>query len=159
MRWIREDGIHITLKFLGEVDEGKVKQVTSALETISSLHSAVRILISGLGTFPEKGRPRIIWLGAREETGHLKGLVEGIEKEMEKIGFEKETRYFKPHVTIGRVKRYRDPGKGFFMKQEHREISFGSFQAEQIVLMKSTLLPDGARYEKIATFPLKKQPS
>ncbi len=158
VRWVREDGIHITLKFLGEADEEKVKQVALALEKVSSLYRPMNINISSLGCFPNKQKPRVIWLGAREETGDLKRLVNDVEKKMEDLGFKKEARDFKAHVTLGRVKSHRDAGKGILFKKEHETLSFGSFHADHIVLMKSTLLPDGARYEKIGKFPLKRPP-
>ena len=75
---------------------------------------------------------------------------------LEKIGFEKEKREFKPHITLGRVKRYRKVGNGFPVNWKDKEISFGFFCAEQVFLMKSTLRPDGARYEKIGTFAFMK---
>jgi 2'-5' RNA ligase len=157
VRWVREDGIHITLKFLGEVDATKADEVTRSLEQISSRHSAMSINISQLGKFPERGAPRIIWLGAQEDSGALKKLAVDIEEEMRKIGFEKENRDFKPHVTLGRVKRYQQVEKGIPAKWNHEEISFGSFRAEQIFLVKSTLRPDGARYEKIGNFTFREE--
>ncbi len=157
VRWVREDGIHITLKFLGEIDKIKSEEVILSLEQISSRYAAMSISISQLGKFPERGIPRVIWLGAQEDTGILKKLSADIEEEMEKIGFEKEKREFKPHVTLGRVKRYREAGKSIPINWSDKEISFGSFWAEHIFLMKSTLRPDGARYEKIKSFSFKEQ--
>lgn len=157
VRWVNEDGIHITLKFLGEVDEEKAKAVAYSLEKVSSRFASMRISISHLGRFPERGSPRVFWIGAKEESGALRKLALNIEEEMEKIGFEKEKREFKPHITLGRVKRYRKAGKDFPVNWDDREVSFGSFCAEHVFLMKSTLRPDGARYEKIGTFAFMKE--
>lgn len=159
VKWVRDEGIHVTLKFLGEVQEGKVKEITKALEQVSSQYDALDIDICHLGRFPERGDPRVIWVGVLEKTGALRELAFGIEKELEKIGFERENRAFKPHVTLGRVRRGRKSERKSSPVLENKEISFGSFQAKHIFLIKSILRPEGAQYEKIGTFALRKGPS
>jgi 2'-5' RNA ligase len=159
VKWVRDEGIHITLKFLGEVPESKVEMITKTLEQVSTRYEALDIEICHLGRFPERGDPRIIWVGALESTGILKDLALDIEKELGKIGFEREKRSFKPHVTLGRVRRGRGSGKISSLMLENKVISFGSFQAKHIYLIRSILRPDGARYEKIGTFAFRKEPT
>ncbi len=156
VRFVRPEGIHLTLKFLGEVHETDSENIAGTLNDVRRLHMPFQVEVSSLGRFPEKGRPRVVWSGVKEETGILARLADDIEVAMEKIGFEKETRGFKPHITIGRVKGAGGEDRGLRLLEENSERNFGSYEVDRFHLIKSTLLPDGARYEKLRTFELGK---
>ncbi len=156
VRFVRPEGIHLTLKFLGEVTEEKTERITTALNDVSRSHIPFRVEVRSLGRFPERGRPRVVWSGVREETGILPVLADQIEMAMEKIGFEKEKRGFKAHITLGRVKGGGGEDRGLRLLEENSERIFGSYEVDRFHLIKSTLLPDGARYEKLRTFELGK---
>ncbi|MEW5806653.1 MAG: RNA 2',3'-cyclic phosphodiesterase [Acidobacteriota bacterium] len=154
VKWVRPEGIHLTLKFLGEVDESKVESIASALREVAARYQPFCINVSSLGRFPENGKPRVVWCGIREEKGTLVKLAKEIESRMELAGFEREDRDFKPHVTIGRVKVPGRDAEGLQFLGKQKEIHFGSFEADRFHLIRSILLPDGARYEKIQEFVL-----
>lgn len=158
VRWVRRDGIHLTLKFLGEVEDHQLNLLLEGLKEVSAHHQPFPVDVFSLGRFPERGRPRVVWCGVREEKGSLKELAGEIETRMEKIGFKREERDFKAHVTLGRVRTPGGDEAGLkcLEKQNHRP--FGSFEVDRFHLIKSTLLPDGARYEKLHSFELRKNP-
>jgi len=150
--WVKKESIHLTLKFLGEIEERKVRDVSEKLKLISSKIKPFRIKVEGTGWFPEKSHnPRVLWIGVRyPET--LKILWEEIEKEMEKIGFKREEREFSPHITIGRVKGNGSIQKVIDSLKKH-EVLFGEMDVKGITIFQSILKPDGAEYipiEKIS---------
>ena len=156
VRWVRQDGIHLTLKFLGEVDEKRMDAIVKALKVTASNHDPFHAEVEALGRFPERGRPRVVWSGVKEERGLLKRLAQEVEMSMEREGFERETREFRPHITLGRVKVPGQDEAGLSFLEEHRMTRFGPCEIDRFDLMKSTLLPDGARYEKLGSFLLGK---
>ncbi|MEW6455922.1 MAG: RNA 2',3'-cyclic phosphodiesterase [Acidobacteriota bacterium] len=153
IKWIREEGIHLTLKFLGEIDENKLNLINNKLKKISESIPSFSLIVQGMGTFPERSKsPRVIWIGIKEET-NLKRLQENIEEEMEKLSFQRETRKFSPHITIGRVKDSKHITKILDVIEKERETLFGKIKVKEIILFRSILKPDGAQY-----IPLEKSP-
>ncbi len=153
--WVKKESIHLTLKFLGEIDEKKIKEVSEKLKLISSKIKPFRIRIEGTGWFPEKGsHPRVLWIGVKYPE-HLKILWEEIEKELEKIGFEKEGREFSPHITIGRVKGNGSINKVLDILRKFTTYLFGEMEVKRIILFQSILKPDGAEYIPLEKFDFK----
>jgi len=147
--WVRPEAIHLTLKFLGEIDEKKIPEIETATRKAIQGYTPFFLRIMGLGVFPNLKRPRIIWLGINGEGDNLLRLQSRIEEEMEKIGHAAEKRAFKPHLTIGRV---RDPSglKGLIDAIEsEREIELGGFKAEEVLIMRSDLRPEGSIYARL----------
>ncbi len=147
--WVRPEAIHLTLKFLGEIDEKGIPEIESAIRRATKGFIPFYLRIMSLGVFPDIKRPRIIWLGINEEGDNLLRLQSRIEKEMEKIGHPREERGFKPHLTIGRV---RDPYglKGLIDAIEsEKEVELGGFKAEEVLIMRSDLRPEGPIYTRL----------
>ncbi len=152
--WVKKESIHLTLKFLGEIEEGKIRDVSEKLKLISSKIKPFRIKIEGTGWFPEKSsNPRVLWVGVKFPE-QLKILWEEIEREMGKIGFKQEEREFSPHITIGRVK-----GNGSIHKildiLKKSSTLFGEIEVKGIILFQSILKPDGAEYNALEKFDFK----
>jgi len=149
--WTRPEGIHVTLKFLGEIDEGSVEKVVAALTAIGSF-AEFEIDVRGFGFFPDARRPRVFWAGI-QATGGLAVLAEHVEETMEPLGFAPEGRAFTPHLTLARFKIPRpQPGLAAAVeKQGH--VSLGRFQVSQFFLFESKLSPKGAEYRRVARFP------
>jgi len=152
IRWTRAEGLHITLKFLGEVPTAKVEQVKRSLSEVH-LPAPIAIAIEGDGYFPTERSPRIIWLGIRSgpELAELAGLIEN---QMEALGFAKETRPFSAHLTLGRVGA---PGKIVAVQEllRRREpLALGSFTANEFFLYESKPSRSGSVYTKIARFDM-----
>jgi 2'-5' RNA ligase len=98
--------------------------------------------------FPNFTRPRVLWVGLKKGTEELKNIAQSIDNELEKMGFKKEERDFKPHLTIGRIKFIPNPQK-FLQKMNSEEFKGEMFTAREILIMKSDLKPTGAIYTKL----------
>lgn len=155
VRWVAPENIHITLKFLGEVNEGLISAIQEGLSAICAGHDIFTITIKGAGAFPNFKYPNVLWIGI-DESKELKRLYEDIEEFMSKLGFEKEGRKFSPHLTIGRVKNRKgiEPViKGLYT---FKDTFWGSIEVREVLLMRSVLKPAGSEYSKIAVFQLSK---
>ncbi|WP_022853167.1 RNA 2',3'-cyclic phosphodiesterase [Thermodesulfatator atlanticus] len=159
VRWVRPEGIHLTLKFFGEVPEEKIPAIAKVVEQVlKDLRlSELELGIKGMGAFPSLRSPRVVWVGL---TGNLKALVllqQKLEEAFEKIGFPREKRPFVPHVTLGRVKSYQRKEALFNKIKEHLEdevIPTGEIKIGELILYESTLHPKGAIYTPLKRFPL-----
>ena len=149
VKWVTEHQMHLTLKFLGNIEETKVQEISDALTSIANSTREFTITLSNIGTFPNAKRPRVIWIGVNKGKNKLKLLAGQIETELEKLDFPKETRDFKSHLTLGRV---RSPKNLQNLTKLLTEVSFQSESAikiNKLILFQSTLTPKGAIYKKI----------
>jgi 2'-5' RNA ligase len=153
IRWVRPQGIHLTLKFFGAISESDVANISRAVENTTSKIAPFTLGIKRVGAFPDAKRPRVLWLGMDGEVDTLIRLQKEVDAELHKGGFEKEDRPFRPHLTLARIK---DPRGliGLAKIMEKREAyEAGSFFAAGLNLFKSDLTPKGAVYTKLAYFP------
>src|SRR3989338_5342197 len=104
VKWVEKDNIHLTLKFLGEVDEERCEKIKSILDEIASQTKQFEISLKDLGAFPKIDYPRVVWVGLDKGITESKELAERIDAALSEIGFQKETRPFAAHLTIGRVR-------------------------------------------------------
>ncbi len=146
-RWVRSENIHLTLKFLGEVSD-EAEGIASALREAASRHAPFELAPSGFGGFPSERKTRVIWAGAKGDIHPLRDLAEDVEASLEPLGFERESRRFSPHFTLGRAKRR--PVK---MEIEN-EPDIPAFVVEEILLIKSETKKEGAVYTPLETFRL-----
>lgn len=158
VRWVRPDGIHLTLKFLGEVSTGSLTQLTDVLERVSSSHAPLDVYIGGLGCFPNMRRPRVIWVGVEEASGQLAALQQALDGQFERIGYRREGRPFSPHLTLGRVRE----GAAVDAVQEAGRIvalepatDLSQVHVTAVCLFRSDLRPSGAIYTRLAEVPLR----
>jgi len=154
VRWVGTAGMHLTLKFLGEITEEQSARVSSVLERIVPRHQPFELVLEKTGAFPPGRRnPRVLWVGV-VPSPPLQALQEDIEAEMEKLGFPREERRFHPHLTIGRVKF---PARLDLLMREmdkHREQMFGEMRVDKFILFQSILRPSGAVYNILKEFGL-----
>jgi len=150
VKWVEEENIHITMKFLGDVDDGKVGEINDSLETVK--HDTFKCEVKGFGTFPNEDYIKVMWAGIEPES-QFKILSDKIEKTLEPIGFKKESR-FHPHATIGRVRLVKDKEKLKASIVELKTEIFGEFELNQFKLRKSTLTPKGPVHEDVSVFSL-----
>ena len=149
-RWVRAENLHVTLKFLGEVDEGKLAAVRSALGEVRSEQEA-NLEFRGLGFFPNEKHPRVFWAGIKAPPS-LKALAGDIESAMEKLGIPREKREFSPHLTLARFERPRFPEALRKAIAENMEREFGTLRTNDFHLIQSKLKPPGAEYATLASF-------
>jgi len=157
IRWARTGNIHLTLKFLGEINSSRVEQVKQSLYPISNKFSPFNLNIYGSGCFPGKKRPRVLWLGMEQGTENpLFGIHQWIEDQLEQLNFDKEKRRFSPHLTIGRVRARQetDFSDMFTFMEENPFTSIEMFVSE-IFFIRSYLKSSGAEYQVIEKYLLK----
>jgi len=145
VRWVGAGGMHLTLKFLGPVDDGQAARIQAILTGIGRRHPAFPLRPAGTGAFPNAGSPRVLWVGFAAEPGLL-ALQADLDASLEAEGFEREARAFTPHLTLGRVKGPGRIDKAMLELDKHREEAFGTMTARKVTLFESLLLPQGAEY-------------
>jgi len=153
VRYVKPVSIHLTLKFLGEVDPEIVPELATSLENAIQTQDGFNLLLGGLGCFPNHRSPRIIWCGIEAETENLLRLQQQVEATCEAHGFPAEDRVFHPHLTLGRVKGKRN------LQALSDCIKMGSdlecrLRVDHFNIYQSTLKPQGAVYTVLKTIPL-----
>jgi len=144
--WTRPEGMHLTLKFLGEVEEKRVPKIEAALDSAANSIGAFSLSVSGMGTFPDIRRPRVIWIGLKEQGNNLIRLQRSVEEEFNKTGFSPEDREFTPHITLGRIRSQKNVEKLLSLIEKLRDVELDGFDASCVYLMQSQLRPTGAVY-------------
>jgi 2'-5' RNA ligase len=157
VRWVRAEGIHLTLKFLGDTPQDKIPTIQEALTVVARNAPACDLTVSGLGCFPSCRRPRVLWVGVQEPTGRLRALWKAVEEVMISVGYKPERHGFSPHLTLGRVRRQSSRGD---LKEIGDAVTgtaadrLAAFSADRFELIRSMLKPTGAEYTTLATFRL-----
>jgi RNA 2',3'-cyclic 3'-phosphodiesterase len=152
--WTNPDNVHLTLKFLGEIDKKLVSKVEQVcLETISSM-SPFNLSINRIGLFPNERHPRVLWIGLGGEIETLEKLQERLDERLADIGFEIEEKDFQPHLTVGRIRSNKNL-REMLKRSDGYSLPTLSFVVEEIVLMKSDLLSSGACYSELAKARMK----
>jgi len=166
VRWARPEGIHLTLKFLGEVTEQEVGPLRLELaKAVPGSTSPFPVDVAGTGVFPEKGRPRVVWAGLRQDGEALPGeradslvelraAVEGAVRAAGLTRVKEETRPFKPHLTLARLGEGRPPAALAEAIASRREMPVGRFVVSSVWLFQSHLKPGGAVYRKMEEYRL-----
>jgi len=157
--WVRTEGIHLTLKFLGDVAPGLIEDIKPALAGIASQTAPIHLEPAGCGASPTIKSPRVIWVGLRGQSGPLAELARRVEAAMVPLGFKPEDRPFKPHLTLGRVKGRQGLQDLQQLLLAHLDFTAEPFDAVEVVLYKSDLRPDGARYAPLLTAPFSGRPA
>jgi 2'-5' RNA ligase len=157
VRWSRVTGIHLTLKFLGDVAESDLPRVEDVLAQVGQRHAPFALTVGGVGCFPNLKRPRVVWVGVQEESGALAALQRDVVKSLVPLGFEPEKRAFHPHLTLGRAKRGVRPADLRRLGEVIAATEVGELDNIQVAsfrLMRSDLRPDGAVYTSLAAVDL-----
>ena len=153
IRWLPPANFHLTLKFLGDVDEAKVAPIAAALERELYPFSCFTINAKGLGVFPDLKRPRILWVGL--VGGELNALASTVEKALVPFGFAAERRTFAPHLTVGRCRQFDGSPKELGDEIEKwRGHDFGRSNVDEVILFQSVLKPEGAVYRPLKVVAL-----
>ena len=149
-RWVSPDSIHVTLKFIGAVPDKRVEDIDAALTGLT--WKPFTVTVHGVGFFPGTRSPRVFWAGMDAPT--MEGLCEQLDTRMERLGFEKEKRAFRPHITLARARDSRIDSSLVTAADEFQEHDFGSFTVDRMFLIKSTLKPSGSVYETLKEYLL-----
>ena len=155
VKWVAPENTHVTLKFLGGVEESRLPEVYAACEKAAAGSKPIDLEMKAVGCFPSMKRPRVVWLGIEKGAEEVKRLQQKIENELGRIGFPREEREFTAHLTIGRVKGKQGISNLCRLLEAERNIFIGSMQAETISVMKSETLPSGPVYTELRAIPLR----
>jgi RNA 2',3'-cyclic 3'-phosphodiesterase len=152
--WEREEKLHLTLKFLGDVDDAQLECVTEAVAKAAKKCAKFKLQIVNTGVFPNSRRARVLWLGVRDEDQGLAQLQRILENECKSCGFVREKRRFSAHLTVARL---REPENCGALAVAHSERNFVSdeFEVSEIVIYQSRLLPGGSRYTVVSKHELR----
>jgi 2'-5' RNA ligase len=147
IKWVRPEGIHVTLKFLGEVPEARERELRAALSRAAAGTHPLPLVVDGFGAFPAVERPRIIWAGVDQDPA-LELLQHRVEQEFAPLGFPPEGRPFRPHLTLGRAARESRPGPCLGLAEtlaglQHQETTL----VGTVDLMQSVLQSAGPAYQ------------
>ncbi len=153
IRWVRPEGIHLTLKFFGDIFAADVANITAAAEKAVEKEEPFSLLIGGAGVFPDPRRPRVLWLGMNGDVERLLAFQKGLDQSLHEIGFPREERPFRPHLTLGRIKTPRGLIGLARALEKGEEYTAGRFVASGLSLLQSELTPRGAMYKQLKWFP------
>jgi 2'-5' RNA ligase len=153
VRWETPDKFHITIRFLGNIEESKLGGVVSKIESVAGSFHPFPLVYESVGAFPNIGHPNIVWIGSQNPDGTLVRLKDALDRGLQPYGFEIEKRAFHPHVTLGRVKGQRG------IRDLTRILEKCTFEPRSatvggIFVMRSMLKPQGAEYSLVRSIPL-----
>jgi len=150
VRWASAEILHVTVKFLGDVERTQLVEAARAVEETAARREPWEAELAGLGWFPPRGRPRVVWAGVEAGRVRLIELAEGVEEALEPLGFPPESRRFHPHVTLGRVRSSGDLSALTAALKERGDRRFGTFEVDSVITFESELRPQGPIHTVVA---------
>jgi RNA 2',3'-cyclic 3'-phosphodiesterase len=156
-RWVKPEGIHLTLKFLGDVPTSKLEDIFQAVYRACEKYQPFSLRVADLGCFPNVRSPHVVWVGVHEETGQLAALQQAVEREVSPLGFPPEGRAFTPHLTLARVREEAGRTQVAALGKAVAEVQVGDLahmQVTAVSVMQSNLKPGGAVYTELFRSPL-----
>lgn len=154
VKWVAGEHFYLTLKFLGDTPEPRCADVLQAMRCCCTGFSSFELCLAGLGVFPSRGRPKVVWVGLGGEKDRLLDLQGSLEQELHKLGFPPEGRQYAPHLTLGRPREYGILDPLIKEIENQKQIRLGAWQVSAVHLMQSTLTLGGPIYTVLATVPL-----
>ena len=148
-KWVRASNMHLTLKFLGNIDENEVAAAGRAMGECIGGRGPMTLRAKGVGLFPGLRRPRVIWVGLSGETEALADYQKALEDALESFGFPKENRPFSAHLTVARIRERIDLKKLSDMVERLEKLASEPFEVDRITLFKSDLRPEGPLYTSL----------
>jgi 2'-5' RNA ligase len=152
VKWVAAGGIHLTLKFIGDLDSGRVPQVLEAVRHAVAGEPPFGLVIQDLGAFPNLQRPNVVWAGLRGQTDAAARIAQRLEDACGRLGIAREERPFSPHLTLGRLRREAGPDERRMVGDAVRRLhtgAFGELAVGAVSLMRSELRPAGAVYSEL----------
>jgi 2'-5' RNA ligase len=141
--WVKPENLHLTLKFLGDIDDIQVPRLTAKISQLAQQHGAFTANLKGFGFFPSPQRPRILYVSIQEQIP-FKQLVQHLDSLLEPLGFAPE-QHFTPHITLARIKNFKNLER---LRQRLDDMPFRqTFSFNAVTLFSSTLYTDGVRYQ------------
>jgi len=157
VRWVKAEGIHLTLFFLGDVLVSRLAEFQRVLAPVAQTAQRIEFAVEGAGVFPNLHHPNVIWVGVRDINGHLAALHHGVNMALAELGFQPEERPFEPHLTLGRVNRNSGSEAASRVGEAVGRLKLGHLSDErpyELILFRSELKSTGAEYTPLQVFPL-----
>jgi len=154
VKWVEPSRIHLTLKFFGNIDEGTCDEIMDAVGKAASDVKPFTLAVKGLGAFPNTRNPRVIWLGVEDGGGALRPLQRAIEERLGEIGYPREEREFKAHLTLGRARSGKGRTELLQRMEDLYHAVLGEFRVGRLILFKSDLKPTGPIYTELRAVKL-----
>ncbi|MEE2880697.1 MAG: RNA 2',3'-cyclic phosphodiesterase [Chloroflexota bacterium] len=157
IRWVRPEGIHLTLKFMGDIDSNKIEALLLLLPEITTEFAPFELTLSELGCFPNNRRPRVLWAGVKGNLSILQDLHLALDNVVNQVGLPRERRSFSPHLTLGRVRRNVSESEVNQIGQIIGSTSLPdtpSWTNRTVDLMRTELDPEGSRHYLVGSFPM-----
>ena len=152
--WVKPGNIHLTLKFLGDVDPADLDSIGGAIESVTMRHRSFSLCLGGVGAFPNLARPRVMWAGVKVGKERVYDLAEDINSALSHCGFSFDTKKFNPHLTIARLKGRMDLRPYTAEYHQYDRIDGAEMTVDTISLVRSQLHPQGAIYSTLQSYPL-----
>jgi len=153
-RWVRPENIHLTLKFIGDTPETEIDKISAALLQAASLSSPMVLNANSIGIFPNIRKPRVLWAGLEGQVEELCCLQRELDVQLETLGFKRDKKPFRGHLTLGRFKQGGNVGPVSEAVQKYQDTNFGVINVNDIALFLSDLKPSGPVYKKLASAAL-----
>ena len=155
VRWVRPEGIHITVVFMGDVREEDIAGIGNEMGKVCSEFAPFQASLKGMGCFPSCRNPRVIWIGLEGDVERMSSLRDELQKPLASFGVRAEKRRFNPHLTLGRFKKpSRDEDEIGKLIDAYQDLKSQVCSLHELVLFKSDLKPGGAIYTKMLSWPL-----
>lgn len=154
IKWVDAESLHVTLRFLGEVDAARVVELQSLLTRPLSSRG-FSLVLGGAGCFPSVGPPRVLWIGVCEGTDEARAVFAELEARLSLLEFPREARVYTPHLTLGRVREIsREEGRGVRERLAKVAAPLATSRVDRVTLYRSHLTSSGSRYESLMEIPL-----
>jgi 2'-5' RNA ligase len=155
-KWVKPENMHITIVFMGSIEDTMVQPIGEAVRGVVSQYDPMSVYLNGIGCFPDARRPRVLWIGLGGEIERLAQLRDALMQKLIPFGIKEEKRDFRPHLTLGRFKKFSGANRDELQKvlKKYSGLSGPEFVLRELVMFKSELRPDGARYSKLHIFPI-----
>ncbi|HXN40358.1 MAG TPA: RNA 2',3'-cyclic phosphodiesterase [Myxococcaceae bacterium] len=145
-KWVKAEGIHVTLAFLGHLADARAEEVKAIVSEVARRHPPLQLKVEGIGAFGSSARPRVLWAGLTGDVEPLASIKTDLEKRLTPFGYQPETRAFKPHLTLARARLPRGDSALARCIPASEIVSFGTAKVSRLILFRSDLSPKGAKY-------------
>jgi 2'-5' RNA ligase len=156
IRWERPEKLHLTLRFLGDTVDARLPEVLAAVERVAGSAEPTEVEFGGLGVFPDRGMPRVLWIGAKDPSGRLAALAQKLETAAVELGYPPERRAFTAHLTVARIEFVPRGTDLVGMMPGADEVLRMRQPVDSVAVYESAPRPGGSEYVKLGTFALKR---
>jgi 2'-5' RNA ligase len=155
VRWVREDHIHLTIIFMGNVLADQIENIGNSVEKLCQNYGPFTITLRGTGLFPGKRNPRVLWIGLAGDLERMADFRDALQQQLKVFGIRQETRPLRPHLTIARFRKGAKPSVHLEgLLSNYQNLTSPVCKLEELILFKSSLKPTGAVYSKLGQWPL-----